>query len=172
MAVADSSGGVHALRGLEVEELIALKARGAHVGELPGVTQIAGDAFVDVDCDIWVPAARPDVIDRNNAHRVRARLIVPGANIGVTEEAERLLHARGVLCIPDFISNAGGVICASVEYHGGVRSQAFAVIEEKIRTNTRTVLERAAQTGTLPRAAAVELATQRVRRAMQLRRWR
>ena len=77
-----------------------------------------------------------------------------GANIPCTPEAEEALHRRGVLVVPDFIANAGGVICASVEYHGGVRSQAFAVIEEKIRTNTRTVLERAAQTGTLPRAAA------------------
>jgi glutamate dehydrogenase (NAD(P)+) len=172
VAVADSRGAVYDPRGLDLERLFALKARGASVIELPGATVLAGDALIDVECDIWVPAARPDVIDKNNAHRVRARLIVPGANIGVTEEAERLLHARGVVCVPDFISNAGGVICASVEYHGGTQSQAFAVIDEKIRANTRAVLERAAQTGAVPRVAAVELAAQRVRRAMKLRRWR
>jgi glutamate dehydrogenase (NAD(P)+) len=172
VAVADSRGAVHDARGLDVERLIALKERGGAVTELAGATVLAGDALVDVDCDIWVPAARPDAINEANAHRVRARLVVQGANIGVTEQAERLLRARGVLCLPDFISNAGGVICASVEYHGGTQSQAFVVIEEKIRTNMQAVLERAAQAGVAPRAVAVELAAQRVRRAMQLRRWR
>ena len=73
-----------------------------------------------------------------------------------------------MLSIPDFIANAGGVICASVEYHGGSESQAFAAIEEKIRRNTARVLEDAMAGNQLPRAAAVALA---VRRAMALRRW-
>ncbi len=76
-----------------------------------------------------------------------------------------------MLSIPDFIANAGGVICASVEYHGGSESQAFAAIEEKIRRNTARVLEDAMAGNQLPRAAAVALAERRVRRAMALRRW-
>ncbi len=78
--------------------------------------------------------------------------------------------ARGIQNVPDFIANAGGVICAAVEYHGGTQSQAFAVIEEKIRTNTRTVLERARKERALPRAAAVELARMRVLEAARYRR--
>ncbi|MEE9210481.1 MAG: hypothetical protein V3U23_08500 [Kiloniellales bacterium] len=73
--------------------------------------------------------------------------------------------------VPDFIANAGGVICASVEYHGGSESQAFAAIEEKIRRNTARVLEDAKAGNQLPRAAAVALAERRARRAMALRRW-
>jgi glutamate dehydrogenase (NAD(P)+) len=75
-----------------------------------------------------------------------------------------------VLSVPDFIANAGGVICAAVEYHGGTQSQAFAVIEEKIRDNTREVLERARADKILPRAAAVDLAQARVREAQRYRR--
>ncbi len=75
-----------------------------------------------------------------------------------------------MLSIPDFIANAGGVICASVEYHGGSESLAFAAIEEKIRRNTARVLEDAMAGNQLPRAAAVALAERRVRRAMALRR--
>lgn len=172
VAVADSRGAVQDARGLDVEQLIALKERGGAVAELAGATALERDALVGVDCDIWVPAARPDAINEANAHRLRARLVVQGANIGVSESAERVLRARGVLCVPDFISNAGGVICASVEYHGGTESQAFAVIEDKIRSNMAAVLARAADTGAPPREVAVELAAQRVRRAMQLRRWR
>ena len=102
----------------------------------------------------------------------KAKLIVQGANIGVTEGAERMLHDRGVICIPDFISNAGGVICGAVEYAGGTESQAFEVIEEKIRANVAEVLGRAAGQNILPREAAVKMAEERVTAAMRLGRWK
>lgn len=60
------------------------------------------------------------------------------------------------------MTNAGGVICAAVEYHGGTEAQAFAMIAEKIRANTRAVLQRARDGGLLPRAAAERLARERV----------
>ena len=129
------------------------------------------DAIVDVDCEIWIPAARPDVIDEANADRLRARLVVEGANIPVTEGAGRRLAARGVLAVPDFIANAGGVICGAVEYAGGSQAAALATIEEKVRRNTAEVLENAKTRGVAPREAAVDLALQRVRRAMTYRRW-
>ncbi len=76
------------------------------------------DAVIDVECDIWIPAARPDVIRDDNVARLRARLVLQGANIPFTLGAEKLLHERGVLVVPDFIANAGGVICAAMEYRG------------------------------------------------------
>ncbi len=66
----------------------------------------------------------------------------------------------------DFIANAGGVICASVEYHGGTESQALQTIQEKIYANTEEVLANAKKTGSLPRQAAVELAEARIKKAM------
>ena len=68
--------------------------------------------------------------------------------------------------MPDFIANAGGVICAAVEYHGGTQTLAFQMIEEKIRANTAAVLEESVKKTVLPREAAVALAEQRVRKAM------
>ena len=170
VAAADSRGGVAAEGGLDVDALLEHKAKGASVTEFAGGKAISGDALLDVACDIFVPAARPDIIRADNAHRVSARLILPGANIAVTPEAERALHERGVLVVPDFIANAGGVICASVEYHGGTQSNAFAAIEEKIGANTIAVLGAAAQAGEPPRIAAQSMAEERVRRAMALRR--
>jgi len=171
VAAADSRGTVENPDGLDVEGLIAIKEQGDHVTDLEVGGKLDVEGIVGVDCDIWIPAARPDVIRKENAEKVKARLIVQGANIGVTEEAEAMLAARGVLCIPDFISNAGGVICASVEYHGGTESQALQAIDEKIRANTVEVLDRAKRQGILPRAAAVAMAAERVKRAMSLRRW-
>jgi glutamate dehydrogenase/leucine dehydrogenase len=119
---------------------------------------------------MWIPAARPDVIHKDNVGRLKTKLVAEGANIPFTPEAERILHEHGTLVIPDFIANAGGVICASVEYHGGTEALAFQMIEEKIRRNTVQVLEHARKTASLPRQAAVALAEQRVKSAMTYRR--
>jgi len=98
-------------------------------------------------------------------------LVAEGANIPCTAEAEQALAAQGVLVLPDFIANAGGVICAAVEYRGGTEAAALALIDEKIHANTEAVLDEVRRTGALPRSAAVSLATERVRRAMRIRRW-
>ena len=102
---------------------------------------------------------------------MKATLIVPGANIGITEEAEAMLHARNVICVPDFIANAGGVICAAVEFGGGTQSQVFPIINEKIRANTEETLERSERDGILPREAATQVAKERLSAAMQYRRF-
>jgi glutamate dehydrogenase (NAD(P)+) len=112
------------------------------------------------------------VLRADNVSRLRARLVPQGANIPCTPEAEQILHENGILTVPDFIANAGGVICASIEYRGGTQRSAFDYIDERIRTNTRAVLDESLGTKTLPRAAALALAERRVRSAMQTRRWR
>ena len=112
------------------------------------------------------------MVSTANVARLKTRLILQGANIPITREAEEVLHKRGVLSVPDFIANAGGVICASVEYHGGTEAAAFATIREKIAANTKEVLDRAVRERVTPRAAAETLAQDRVTRAMTFRRTR
>ena len=92
--------------------------------------------------------------------------VIEGANIPITQGAEKYLHEKGVLCVPDFIANAGGVICAAMEYQGACQSVAFQTIEDKLHRNTRLVLEDAATKGILPREAAVDLAVQRLKKSM------
>jgi glutamate dehydrogenase (NAD(P)+) len=169
VAAADSRGTIFNPKGIEVGRLIALKNSGQSVLDYSPGEKLPVDGIIEIDCEIWIPAARPDVIRKENVHRLKTTLVPQGANIPFTEEAEKILHERGVLVIPDFIANAGGVICASVEYHGGTQSQALATIEEKIRTNTKEVLASARKSGTLPRQAAVALAKARVIKAMGYR---
>jgi glutamate dehydrogenase (NAD(P)+) len=171
VAVSDSRGGVARKQGLDVDALIAHKRAGRRVTDFDGGDSIAADEMLAVECEIWMPAARPDVIREDNADRLRTRVIVPGANIPMTAGAEKALQERGVLCLPDFIANAGGVICAAMEYHGSTQRGAFDAIEERIRDNTRAVLDEVERGRVLPSAAARELALQRVRTAMKLRRW-
>lgn len=170
VAVADSGGTAICPDGFDLSRLDALKADGKGVTAYPDATLADRDTVITADCDILVPAARPDIIDSTNAADIKAKLIVEGANIPATRAAEQDLHARGVLVLPDFIANAGGVICASVEYRGGTESQALATITDKIRHNARAVLAEVRDNGMLPRDAANALAETRLRHAMDLRR--
>jgi len=171
VGASDSRGAVYDEAGLGVAELIALKTAGKSVIDSPAGEKRERDAAIDMECEIWIPAARPDVIDARNVRRLNAKLVAQGANIPVTREAEDYLHKHNVLCIPDFIANAGGVICGAMEFHGATEGAAMNAVAEKITRNTREVLESARRDGKTPRAAALELATRRVRRAMDNRRW-
>lgn len=171
VGAADSCGAVSNPRGLDVRSLIDLKGAGKSVVDYPGGTKLDREAIIDVECDIWIPAARPDVIDEGNVNRLKTRLVVQGANIPITAEAEKILHEWGILSVPDFIANAGGVICAANEYRGASRKETFDAIEEKIRKNTREVLDAARDDGKLPREAAFDMAVGRLKRSMGYRRW-
>jgi glutamate dehydrogenase (NAD(P)+) len=171
VAAADSGGTIHNPEGLDVSALIALKSGGASLADFADANKLGRDEIIGIPCEIWIPAARPDVIREDNVNLLQTKLIVQGANIPITETAEQILASRGVLSIPDFIANAGGVICAAVEYQGASESVALSTIEEKIRRNTRSVLETAKKQRVLPRQAAVDLARARLDKVMALRRF-
>jgi glutamate dehydrogenase (NAD(P)+) len=171
VAASDSRGIAVDRDGLDLAKLAALKEEGRSVADYPAPRGPTADDILDVECDIWIPAARPDVVIAENVARLKTRLVAQGANIPVTEAAERALHERGVLSIPDFIANAGGVICGAMEYAGAGEQATLEAIAEKIRANTTSVLERAQADGVTPREAAVALAGERVRKAMAFRRW-
>jgi glutamate dehydrogenase/leucine dehydrogenase len=172
VGASDTGGTLADPSGLDVGALIALKDAGRRLRDYSRGEKLDIDAVLDIDCDIWIPAARPDVVHAGNAGRLKARLVAEGANIPCTPEAETALHTRGVLVVPDFIANAGGVICAATEYRGGTERAAFDAIEQRIRANTRQVLQASRRDANVPRAAALALAAERVRGAMQTRRWR
>ena len=171
VAAADSRATLADPDGLDIEALRRLKRNRQSVADYGAGRKSDRDAIIDVDCDIWIPAARPDVIREDNVARLKTKMVAQGANIPITAAAEAALHARNILSIPDFIANAGGVICAAVEYHGGTQRQAFETIEEKIRDNTHAVLEASQSQAIPPRLAADELARRRVEQAMGYRRW-
>ncbi len=170
VGVADTSGAVIDAAGLDLDRLLAWKSEGKGVADLPGTLSTTLEALIRQPCDLWIPAARPDVFTASNADQVRARIVIPGANIPATPEAEARLHDRGVLMIPDFIANAGGVICAAVEHRGGTEAEAFTQIRDRIRANTLEVLARTEAEQLTPRAAAEQMARDRLDDAMSYRR--
>jgi glutamate dehydrogenase (NAD(P)+) len=162
VAVCDRSGGVEHPDGFDVPALVAA-TRSAPVAYFTEGKPMARDDVLFVDCDILVPAAQPNVLNEANVAGVRARVVLQGANLPVTAGAESILARRGVLSVPDVVANAGGVICAAVEYRGGDRTQAFADITERISASTTEMLDRmAANDGVLPRDAALAMAAARL----------
>lgn len=171
VGASDSQGMISNPQGLDVQQLISHKENGHSVGTFGSGQAGEPDNVVDIECDIWIPAARPDVINENNVNRLNTRIMIQGANIPCTANAEEHLYQRDILVIPDFIANAGGVICAAMEYQGSTQSAALQAIEEKIANNTEEVLALAKQENLAPRQAATQMAEKRVRNAMTYRRF-
>ena len=171
VGASDSRGAIANPDGIDVDRLIAHKEAGNPVADFAKARTLGRDDIVSVPCDIWIPAARPDILRADNVDQLDCKLVLQGANIPATPAAEARLHERGILSVPDFIANAGGVICASVEYHNGTEAAALSAIEEKLRFNTRQVLHKAREETLTPRQAATRIAAERVARAMALTRW-
>ena len=100
------------------------------------------------------------------APRLKAKAVLEAANNPTTSEAERYLHRKGVIVLPDILVNAGGVIGSYAEYKDRNTDEAFGLIDSKIRHNTTLVLDRSIETGTMPRVVAMEIAKERVTEAM------
>ncbi len=117
VAVQDHASTVMRPSGLNIPELQAHVAAHGSVAGFPGGEEVLDrEQFWGVDCDILVPAALEQQINVSNAHRIRAKLILEGANGPTTPEADDILHERGVLVVPDVIANAGGVTVSYFEW--------------------------------------------------------
>jgi glutamate dehydrogenase (NAD(P)+) len=169
VAASDTRGAIYSKDGLDVNKLIEIKMNKEAVKYYAGGTSIGIEELFSVDCDILIPAATPDVIHEDNAYTIKAKLLLQGANIPATMAAEEILMERGILSVPDFIANAGGVIMAAMEYEKKTEKEAFEAISSKIKKNTYLMLENAKREKILPRIAAEKLAREKVLEAMRYR---
>jgi glutamate dehydrogenase (NAD(P)+) len=116
VAVQDHGGTIYQEAGLDVPALLAHVALAGTVAGFAKAEVIASDAFWDVDCDILIPAALEQQITAANAGRIKARLVIEGANGPTTPEADDILQERNILVLPDVIANAGGVTVSYFEW--------------------------------------------------------
>jgi glutamate dehydrogenase (NAD(P)+) len=167
VAVSDSRGVIYNNGGLDVGKLLQVKKEtGSVVNYRPGKPYPCSK-IIDLPADILVPAAIPDLIQSGDVNKVKVKLIVEGSNIPIAPELEEILHKKGVLIVPDFVANSGGVISSYVEYKGGTEKEMFDLVNKKITENTRLVLERSEEKKIKPRDAALEIAKERVLEKMQ-----
>ncbi len=116
IAVSDVHGGILSETGLDVGRLLRYRQETGRVAGFPGTQPLTNAELLSLDCDVLLPAALEGQITERNADRVRARLIVEGANGPTTSEADEILVARGIPCVPDIMANAGGVVVSYFEW--------------------------------------------------------
>jgi glutamate dehydrogenase (NAD(P)+) len=115
-AVSDVSGGIHSEAGLDVPGLMQYARENGSLEGCEDGDRITNEELLELDCDILVLAAREDQITTDNAPRVRARMIAEGANGPTSFGADAILAERGILVLPDILTNAGGVTVSYFEW--------------------------------------------------------
>ena len=116
VAVQDHGGTIYQESGLNVPALLKHVEQHGSVGGFPDAEVITSDSFWDVDCDILIPAALEQQINAGNAGRIKAKMIIEGANGPTTPAADDILASRNILVLPDVIANAGGVTVSYFEW--------------------------------------------------------
>jgi glutamate dehydrogenase (NAD(P)+) len=174
VALSDVMGTVTNPAGLDVERLLATRTALGDIDRSalrPDDRELAREEWLSVDADVLVPAAVADSITAENCSGVKAWLLVEAANIPTTEEAQRLLHQRGVLVIPDYVANGGTnawfwwVLLGMIE---PTAEAAFRVIGENMRRSVADMLELADRDGLLPREAADVIAMRNLDRLAEV----
>lgn len=149
IAVSDSKGGIYSANGFDIPSLIQAKAsnqgvkavyyEGSVCKAVPA-QNISNEELLELDVDILIPAALENVIDMNNAPRIKAKVIVECANGPVVSDADRILTQKNIIVIPDILANAGGV---TVSYFEWVQNRAgFYWSTEEVHQKLQTVMVR------------------------------
>jgi glutamate dehydrogenase (NAD(P)+) len=175
VAVSDSTGGIHAAGGLDVDRVIAWKKEHATVQGFPGTTDISNAEVLEIDCDILIPAALENQITARNADNIKASIVAEAANGPTTPEADEILYRKGVFTIPDILCNAGGVTVSYFEWVQDLNRDFWneAEVNEKLKVIMtkafRDTLMMSLKEEVNMRTAAYLLAVQRVADATAMR---
>jgi glutamate dehydrogenase (NAD(P)+) len=140
VGVSDVHGGVYNPDGLLPQALFAHRERGGRLQDYEGGQPVTNEELLELDCDVLIPAAIEGQLTERNADRVKASVIVEGANGPTTHEADEIFQDRGILVVPDILANAGGV---TVSYFEWVQAlQAFYWSEDEVNDRLRQIMER------------------------------
>ena len=179
VGVADISGGLYNPNGLNIPELMEYVARSPKrliAGyTAPGVSPIPADEVLTLDVDVLIPAALEGQITERNAKRIKAKVIVEGANGPTTPEADVILEERGRVVVPDILANAGGVVVSyfewvqNLQYFYWDEAETNARLAQIMRRAFQDVWTMAQEKKVSLRIAAQMLALSRVAEAIRLR---
>jgi len=162
VAIADSRMTAYLPSGLDHKKMMAVKKKTSSVANYPGAKALPHDDVFGLPVDILIPAAVTDVIHEGNKDSIQAKIIVEAANIPMRESVEKYLHNKGILIVPDFVANAGGVISSYAEYIGASPEYMFKIVKKKVSDATRAVISAALKGRRNPREVAVEIAKKKV----------
>lgn len=163
IAVSTVKGAVYNENGLDVPALLSLRRR---YGDDAVLRPLAGDAMppetlASIPADVLCPCAIMHSITIDNARSIRARVVCPGANVAVTEEAEPLLYESEVVLVPDFVANGGGVLGSSMYRAGLGRDEIAKRVQRRLHEQTSLLIVDAREQRRTLREVATEIALQR-----------
>ena len=132
VGIAEYEGGVYNANGLDLEALVAHRKSTGSILNFPGATNVTNSAEVlEMECDILIPAALENVINADNADRIKAKIIGEAANGPLTPEADVILNAKGVIVVPDMYLNAGGVVVSYFEWLKNISHVRFGRMDKR-----------------------------------------
>lgn len=162
VALADKSGAFYAKNGFDRNEMERIIKMGQPLSNCKSCLLISVDEFWELPADILIPASVTDVINDSNKNKIKAKIIVEAGNIPMSEQIEEALFQKGILIIPDFVANAGGVISSYAEYRGYNPKKMFEVVKRKIIKMTKLVLKESIKSNKNPRSIALKIAQAKV----------
>ncbi len=177
VAVSDSKGGVFNAAGIDADEAAKVKAETSSVANIPNSKKISNEELLELDVDILVAAALENVITKENAGRIKAKVIVELANGPTTPEADAILFQNKVHVIPDFLANAGGVTVSYFEMVQNIMrycwsfDEVYQKLDERMTMAYQGVLAASKKYKVNMRQAAYTVAVARVVEAMKMRGW-
>ncbi|MBI4464777.1 MAG: glutamate dehydrogenase, partial [Acidobacteria bacterium] len=175
LAISDVHGGIFSARGINLEELFAHRQATGRIQGLPGTEPISNEDLLELKCDVLLPAALECVLHRGNAERIQASIIAEAANLPTTPDADEILERRGVVMLPDVLTNAGGVTVSYFEWaqnlqqHFWEENRVNEEMEKILVKAFRNVVDVARSAKISLRGAAYQIAMERVARAEKLR---
>ena len=176
VAIGDYSGGLYDANGLDVAELMAWTAEGRALSDWEGsATHVTNVALLELPCDVLVLAALEDQLTAENAPRIQARMVAEGANGPTSLEADEILLERGILVLPDILTNAGGVTVSYFEWVQDIgrffwdRDEIRSRLAEKMATAFDRVWELSDERRITPRSAALVCGIREVAAALKAR---
>jgi glutamate dehydrogenase (NAD(P)+) len=141
VAVSEDYGGVYNPLGLSIRRAFEYRQREKTLKGFPGAQEISNQDLLEVECEVLVPAAIGNQLTSRNAEKVRAKLIVEGANGPTTPEADEIFRRRQIMLVPDILANAGGV---TVSYFEWVQDlQSFFLSEHEVNQKLQAIMQRA-----------------------------
>ena len=173
VAVSDTSGGIYCKQGLDPYKVHAHKSKTGSVVNFKACENVTNEELLEVKCDILIPAAMENQITKKNADKIKARIVVEGANGPTTPEADRILHEKGVFLVPDILANSGGVTTSYFEWVQNLTREHWTVeevnrkLENKIVKAFNDVHKIAKQEDNDMRLAALMLGVGRVTEAIK-----
>jgi glutamate dehydrogenase/leucine dehydrogenase len=175
VAVSDTKGAIYNPKGLNIHAVLEHKEKTGTVVGFTGSEKITNEELFALDCDIIVPSALENAITRENAGKIKAKLIAESANGPTTPEADKILSEKGIYVIPDILCNAGGVTVSYFEWAQNEQHYFWKAedinsrLEEVMKNATKEVNRIHRNKKVSPRIAATMLGIGRVADALKLR---